>query len=54
MGIHTVDFRLALNLLMGSLPGVMMGSYLTALVPSKPLKLAIASLIIISGLKSLA
>ncbi len=53
MGIHTVDFRLALNLLMGSLPGVMMGSYLTALVPSKPLKLAIASLIIISGLKSL-
>jgi uncharacterized protein len=54
VGIHTVDFRLAFNLLIGSLPGVMMGSYLTALVPTKPLKLAIASLIIISGLKSLA
>ncbi len=54
VGIHTVDFRLAFNLLIGSLPGVMMGSYLTALLPSKPLKLVIALLIIISGLRSLA
>jgi uncharacterized membrane protein YfcA len=53
VGIHTVDFRLAFNLLIGSLPGVMIGSYLTTLVPSKPLKVAIALLIIISGLRSL-
>ncbi len=53
IGLGTVDFKLALNLLIGSLPGVMMGSYLTALVPSRPLKLGIASLIIISALKSL-
>jgi uncharacterized membrane protein YfcA len=48
-----VDFRLAFNLLIGSLPGVMIGSYLTTLVPSKPLKVAIALLIIIGGLRSL-
>ncbi|MER3446968.1 MAG: sulfite exporter TauE/SafE family protein [Candidatus Dadabacteria bacterium] len=53
MGIHTVDFRLVSNMLIGSLPGVMIGSYITALVPSKPLKLIIALLIIISGLRSL-
>jgi hypothetical protein len=53
MSIGTVDIKLAINLLIGSLPGVMMGSYLTVLVPSRPLKLGIASLIIISGLKSL-
>ena len=54
MGIGIIDLRLTLNLLIGALPGVIMGSYLTVFVPSRPLKLGIASLIIITGLKSLA
>ena len=54
MSLGTINLKLVLNLLIGPLPGVMMGSYLALLLPSKPLKLGIASLIIISGLKSLA
>lgn len=54
MTLGTVDPKLALNLLAGSLPGVLIGSYMTILIPSRPLKLGIASLIIVSGLKYLA
>jgi hypothetical protein len=53
LGLGTVDLKLAFNLLIGSLPGVIIGSYLTTLVPSRPLKMGIASLIIISAIKSL-
>lgn len=54
MTLGTVNFKLTLNLLAGSLPGVLMGSYMTILIPSRPLKLGIGFLILMSGLRSLA
>jgi uncharacterized membrane protein YfcA len=46
-----VDYMLALNLLLGSVPGVLLGSTLSAKAPTKLLRTVIASLILISGLK---
>ncbi|PYI57569.1 sulfite exporter TauE/SafE family protein [Paenibacillus flagellatus] len=46
-----VDFGLAFQLLLGSVPGVWIGSGLTAKVPAKPLRAIMASLILISGIK---
>ncbi|MDF2725118.1 MAG: YjnA, partial [Paenibacillus sp.] len=48
-----VDFGLAFQLLIGSIPGVWVGSSLSAKVPAKPLRAIVASLILISGLKLL-
>ncbi|MFB9756797.1 sulfite exporter TauE/SafE family protein [Paenibacillus hodogayensis] len=48
-----VDFGLAFQLLIGSVPGVWIGSSLSAKLPSKPLRAIMASLILISGLKLL-
>jgi uncharacterized membrane protein YfcA len=47
----TVDYVLVGNLLIGSIPGVLIGSTLSAKVPTKPLRSAIAVIIIISGIK---
>ncbi|WP_274363497.1 sulfite exporter TauE/SafE family protein [Paenibacillus thermotolerans] len=52
-GIGNVDFPLALNLLAGSVPGVLIGSKLSTRAPSKPLRTAVAVLILISGAKLL-
>lgn len=49
-GIGTVDYALAANLLLGSVPGVIMGSKLSAKVPAKPLRVMMATLILFSGL----
>jgi uncharacterized membrane protein YfcA len=38
-------------LLIGSVPGVLLGSFLSARVPSKPLRAVMSVLILISGLK---
>jgi hypothetical protein len=46
-----VDFVLALQLLIGSVPGVWIGSALAAKVPAKPLRAIVATLILISGIK---
>jgi uncharacterized membrane protein YfcA len=38
-------------LLLGSIPGVLLGSALSTKVPSKPLRAVVATLILISGIK---
>lgn len=50
-GLGHVDYMLALNLLIGSVPGVLIGSTLSAKIPTKPLRGLIAALLLLSGLK---
>lgn len=50
-GLGHVNFGLAFNLLAGSIPGVLLGSGLSAKVPSRPLRTVMAALILISGIK---
>lgn len=50
-GFGHVDYMLVLNLLMGSIPGVLVGSTLSAKIPTRPLRTVVATLILISGLK---
>jgi uncharacterized protein len=52
-GFGNIDYLLAGNLLTGSIPGVMIGSALSAKVPAKPLRTFIAIIILLSGLKML-
>ncbi len=47
----SVNFVLVGNLLIGSIPGVLMGSTLSAKVPTKPLRAMVAVIVIISGIK---
>jgi len=49
--IGTVDVPLAANLLLGSLPGVMVGSRLAYYTPARPLKFGMALLVLVGGLK---
>jgi len=46
-----VDYMLAANLLIGSIPGVLIGSKLSTKVSPKPLQVIIAIIILISGLR---
>jgi len=46
-----IDYALAFNLLLGSVPGVVIGSRLSAKVPGRPLRTFMAAIILISGLK---
>jgi uncharacterized membrane protein YfcA len=48
-GLGNVDYLLALNLLIGSIPGVIAGSTLSAKVPTRSLRTIVASLILVSG-----
>ncbi|MFK9095485.1 sulfite exporter TauE/SafE family protein [Bacillus salipaludis] len=50
-GIGNVEYQLMFNLLMGSIPGVMLGSTLSSKFPEKPLRTLMALMILISGLK---
>lgn len=50
-GIGNVDYLLMVNLLVGSIPGVMVGSTLSAKIPAKPLRTLMALIILISGIK---
>jgi len=50
-GIGNVDYLLMLNLLMGSIPGVIIGSTLSSKFPAKPLRTIMALMILISGFK---
>ncbi|TLS51112.1 sulfite exporter TauE/SafE family protein [Paenibacillus antri] len=50
-GMGNVDYGLAFNLLIGSVPGVLAGSALSTKVPSKPLRAVVATLILLSGIK---
>lgn len=51
--IGTVNIPLAANLLIGSLPGVVLGSRLAYLTPGRPLRFAVALLVLAGGLKML-
>jgi uncharacterized membrane protein YfcA len=46
-----VDYMLTANLLIGSIPGVLVGSKLSTKVAAKPLQAVMATVILISGLK---
>jgi len=50
-GIGNVDYVLALNLLIDSIPGVIMGSTLSSKLPAKPLRAILAIIILFSGIK---
>lgn len=50
-GIGNVDYLLTVNLLVGSIPGVIIGSTLSAKIPAKPLRTIVAIMILISGIK---
>ncbi|WP_235929918.1 sulfite exporter TauE/SafE family protein [Chengkuizengella marina] len=50
-GLGNVDYLLTLNLLLGSIPGVLIGSTLSAKVPTKPLRTILATIILLSGIK---
>lgn len=47
----SVNYTLVGNLLIGSIPGVLIGSTLSAKVPAKPLRTVVAAIIIFSGIK---
>ncbi|MCM3729933.1 sulfite exporter TauE/SafE family protein [Neobacillus cucumis] len=50
-GIGNVDYFLIVNLLTGSIPGVILGSNLSSKFPEKPLRMIMAVMILISGFK---
>lgn len=49
--IGNVNYLLVLNLLLGSIPGVVLGSTLSSRLPTKPLRAILAVMLLISGLK---
>lgn len=51
MKLGNVDYILTINLLIGSIPGVIIGSKLSSKIPVKPLQFLLALIIFISGLK---
>ncbi len=51
MALGTVDFVLLSSLLLGSLPGIYIGSHLSAKVPEKVLRPILATMLLIIGLK---
>lgn len=51
VGFGHVNYALAGNLLLGSIPGILIGSRLSVKVPSKPLRAVMSVLILIGGLK---
>lgn len=50
-GIGNINYMLAVNLMLGSVPGVLIGSRLAVKLPPRPLRTVMAALILISGLK---
>jgi uncharacterized membrane protein YfcA len=51
--IGNVNYLLVLNLLLGSIPGVVLGSTLSSKLPTKPLRAILAIMLLISGIKLL-
>jgi hypothetical protein len=51
MGLGNVDYALAFRLLLGSVPGVLIGSYFSAKVPPRPLRTLLAAMILLSGVR---
>lgn len=52
-GLGHVDYILMVNLLLGSIPGVMVGSSLSSKFPAKPLRAIVAIMIFLSGVSLL-
>ncbi|MGJ7909677.1 sulfite exporter TauE/SafE family protein [Neobacillus sp. LXY-1] len=50
-GIGNIDYLLMVNLLLGSIPGVLLGSTLSSKFPAKPLRTIMALMILVSGIK---
>ncbi|MBS4176791.1 sulfite exporter TauE/SafE family protein [Lederbergia citrea] len=50
-GFGNVDYLLMINILLGSVPGVIFGSTLSSKFPAKPLRTIMALMILFSGLK---
>ena len=53
LSLGNVNGHLMLNLLMGSIPGVLLGSFISARAPVKPVRFAIASVLLIVSYKML-
>ncbi|MCM3729660.1 sulfite exporter TauE/SafE family protein [Neobacillus cucumis] len=51
IGFGSVNYMLVGNLLIGSIPGVLIGSTISAKVPTRPLRAVVAVLIFVSGIK---
>ena len=51
--IGTVDYGLAANLLVGSIPGVLIGGRMVGILPARALKLAVCVLVLLAGGKML-
>ncbi|WP_235885383.1 sulfite exporter TauE/SafE family protein [Paenibacillus cymbidii] len=49
--LNHIDYSLAFNLLVGSVPGVLIGSGLATRLPARPLRTIMATLIFLSGIK---
>ncbi len=47
----SVDYLLVLNLLIGSVPGVLLGSFFSPKFSPRPLQFVMAAIILISGIK---
>lgn len=52
-GVGNVDWELLFNLLIGSLPGIYIGSHLPTAIPEKALRITLAIVMILIGLKLL-
>jgi uncharacterized membrane protein YfcA len=50
-GAGTVEWRLIPTLLAGSMPGVLLGSYLTPRLPVRPLRIGLSVVLLATGLK---
>ena len=51
--IGTVDYGLAVNLLIGSIPGVLIGGRLVGVLPARALKIGVCALVLVAGVKML-
>lgn len=54
LGMGNVDFVLLGSLLLGSLPGIYLGSHLSVNIPEKVLRIALASMLMLVGLRLIA
>lgn len=52
-GLGNVNWELLVNLLMGSLPGIWVGSHMTGALPDKVLRPALAAMLVYAGVKLL-
>jgi len=49
--LGSVDWLLLVSLLLGSIPGVMLGSHLSAKMPERWLRLILAAVLVVAGVR---